>query len=119
MVVSICASNQHQDKFYRIRSSDANRTYVFAKAERLIFTEMPPEDHEEGDEGRVGRLNLSLHGTRDAALNWQIEFIDLLTHSGFHKGKASPCNIYRPHKYLYVIVHGDDFVIAGFEVSFN
>ena len=78
MIVSICASNQSQANPYRIMTADIKRAYFSAKARRPIFIEIPVEDQEEGDEHRVGKLNFSLHGTRDAAQNWQAECIDHL-----------------------------------------
>ena len=41
---------------------------------------------EEGDGLRVGKLNLSLYGTRDAAMNWAKKFTDVLVGAGFVKG---------------------------------
>lgn len=113
MIVSICASNQSKDEPYRIMTSDIERAYFFAKARRPIFIEIPIEDREEGDEDMVGKFNLSLYGTRDAAQNWQAEFTDYLTASQFKKGQSSPCNFYHSAEQLHVIVHGDDFTTTG------
>ena len=113
MVISICASNQHGQEPCRILSSDMKRAYFFAKAKRPIFIELPIEDREPGDEDKIGRLNLSLDGTRDAAMNWQDEFTTTLVKHGFEKGKASPCNFHHYERKLYVTVHGDDFTSTG------
>ena len=113
MIFSICASHQDDKDPYRILSSDIKRAYFFAKAKRLIFIEIPAEDRVPGDENKIGRLNLSLYGTRDAAMNWQDEFISTLVANGFLKGKASPCNFFHPQRNLCVIVHGDDFTSTG------
>ena len=113
MILSICASNQHGNSPYRILSNDIKRAHFFAKAKRPIFIEIPVEDREPGDEDKVGRLNLSPYGTRDAAMNWQDEFTTTLMTNGFTRGKASPCNFHQPQKCLHVTIHGDDFTTTG------
>ena len=61
----------------------------------------------------VGRLNLSLYGTRDAAQNWTREYTEFLENIGFRSGLASPCNFFHKQKELFLTVHGDDFTITG------
>ena len=61
----------------------------------------------------IGRLNLSLYGTRDAAQNWSVEYTQTLEQAGFLTGKASPCNATRRTRDLGVTVHGDDFTTTG------
>ena len=51
-------------------SVDVKRAYFYAPATRPIYVKIPDEDWEAGDEENVGVLELSLYGTRDAALNW-------------------------------------------------
>ena len=75
--------------------------------------EIPVEDREEGDENMVGRLDLSLYGTRDAAVNWAIEYTSYLKSIGFEQGVSSPCNFVMPKMELNITVHGDDFFIVG------
>ena len=50
--------------------ADVSRAYLYAKAVRPVYVKLPEEDLEPGDEGRCGRLRMSMYGTRDAALNW-------------------------------------------------
>ena len=50
---------------------------------RPLFIEIPDEDREDGDEGYVGQLNLSLYGTRDAALNRAKTYTEFFTSIGF------------------------------------
>ena len=63
----------------------------------------------------MGRLDLSLYGTRDAAQNWSIEYTQTLRAAGFIVGKASPCNFRHSTRDLIVTVHGDDFTSSGSE----
>ena len=47
---------------------DVRRAYFHAKAKRMVYVQLPPED---AKEGMCGRLNKALYGTRDAAQNWE------------------------------------------------
>ena len=94
-------------------SVDGKRAYFYAPACRPVYIEIPIEDYEDGDEMMVGKLNLSLYGTRDAAQNWAREYTDLLVSNGFEVGAASPCDFYHPDRELCRTVHGDDLTIVG------
>lgn len=94
---------------------DVSRAYFYAESIRPVFIELPKEDRTPTDEGLVGRLNLSLYGTRDAAQNWAVEYTRTLQAAGFIVGKASPCNFRHGTKDLIVTVHGDDFTSSGSE----
>lgn len=65
------------------------------------------------EEDICGRLNFSMYGTRDAALNWHHYYRDHLVKLGFQQGRASPCLFFRPEKEIRVFVHGDDYVSLG------
>ena len=47
-----------------------SRAYFYAPSIRPVFVKIVEEDQEPGDEEMCGCLNVSMHGTRDAALNW-------------------------------------------------
>ena len=113
MISSICASNQRKSQPYRILSIDIKRAYFYAPAERPVYIEIPVEDYEPGDEGMVGKLMLSLYGTRDAAQNWAKEYTSYLEDIGFTTGAASPCNFVNEAMEVMVTVHGDDFTATG------
>ncbi len=118
MILAICAGNQSKynskDNFV-VMSNDIKRAYFYAPAKRAVFIKIPKEDHEEGDEDRVGQLNLSLYGTRDAAMNLADTYTGVLQQLGFKVGKASPCNFYHPSRQVSLTVHGDDFTSTGTE----
>ena len=95
-----------------IMLSDVKRAYFHAPARRELYVELPPEDPGYG-QGRVGRLNLSLYGTRDAAANWQHCVADHLRSLGFAQGKANPCVFWHADKGLRTLVHGDDYATTG------
>ena len=92
---------------------DVKRAYFYAPATRPLFVHIPKEDREEGDEGMVARLNLSLYGTRDAAMNWTAVYTEFLISIGYAKGKSCPCNFNHPSRGLATTVHGDDFTSTG------
>ena len=50
---------------------DVRRAYFHAAARRTLYVELPPEDTEEG---KCGKLNKAMYGTRDAAQNWEFEY---------------------------------------------
>ena len=97
--------------------SDVKRAYFYAKASRPVFIEIPVEDREPGDENKVGKLNLSLYGTRDAAQNLQKEYTGFMQSLGFIVGRASPCNFYNPKMDITCTVRGDDFASCGPEAA--
>ena len=61
----------------------------------------------------VGMLDMSLYGTRDAALNFQKEVGKLMGSLGFKTSKFNPSLFHHPKEDIKVLVHGDDFVAAG------
>ncbi len=113
ILCSMRASNQNRMRPYRIPSIDVKRAYFHAKSQRPVYIKIPAEDFEPGDEGRVGRLNLGLYGTRDAAQNWAKEYTNTLRTLGFNVGKATPCSFKHCERELFITVHGDDFTVTG------
>ena len=122
MIISLCASNQNSmdpQSNFLMMSNDISRAYFYAPTTRPIFIAIPQEDLEPGDEGKVAKLNLSLYGTRDAAMNWANKVNEVMELAGFVRGTASPCNFYHKAKRISVTVHGDDFTFTGREKDFK
>ena len=92
---------------------DIKRAYFYAPTRREIYIQIPAEDMEEGDEDKVGMLDFSLYGTRDAAQNWAHCYSQVLSDAGFIKGTASSCNFHHPGRNVSLTCHGDDFLIMG------
>ena len=90
MLLAKCAHGQKEKK--RLAAVDIKSAYFYAPAKRRTYIELPPEDIEEGDEDKVGLVEMSLYGTRDAAKNWAAAYTDFLRSIGFTVGRASPCN---------------------------
>merc|ERR1711873_307000 len=99
-----------KDRGMKLDFVDVRRAYFHAKARRDVFVKLPEEDAEEG---MCGKLLKALYGTRDAAQNWEFEYIEFLRSKGFEKGKAMPCMFYHRERKIRVVVHGDDFTILG------
>ena len=93
--------------------NDVSRAFFNAKVTREVYVQLPAEDIEPGENEMVGRLNLCLYGTRDAAMNWQECVADHLTKIGFRRGKAFPSLYYHRDRDIHTLVHGDDYVSVG------
>ena len=89
---------------------DVRRAYFHARARRRVYVRLPPEDDEPG---MCAVLEKALYGTRDAAQNWEFEYVDFLVSEGFNKGRATPCMFLHAQRDIRVVVHGDDFTILG------
>ena len=60
-----------------------------------------------------GRLSQTMHGTRDAASNWEDCYMDFASEIGFNSGIASPCVFKHKTRKLWLTVHGYDFTELG------
>lgn len=78
--------------------NDVSRLYFYALATRSLFMKLPPED-EEASDGEVGRLNVCLYGTRDAARGCQRTLLEHLVELGFVRGRGGKYS--QPHRQSY------------------
>ena len=92
---------------------NVSRAYFNAKAVRLTYFKLPAEDPRASEEELVGKLMMSMHGTRDAAQNWAEEYSATLLKANYIRGRANPCLFYNENDDCSVMVHGDDFVAVG------
>ena len=78
-----------------IMINDVVRAYFEAPVKRDICIELPQEDLEEGEsnENLVGLLEMSLHGTRNAASNFQDEAKAFMTMLGFSVGRHNALHV--------------------------
>ena len=63
--------------------------------------------------GEVGKLNVCVYGARDEANGWQETLSKQLTGLGFRHGKGHPAVFHHEGKGIMNLVHGDDYVSAG------
>ena len=92
--------------------NDVRRAYFYAVATRDLYIELPAEDGQ-ATSGMLGKLNLCLYGTRDAAKGWQDTLSKQLESCGFKIGVGHPSVCHHPGRQLWTLVHGDDYVTAG------
>lgn len=80
---------EHEEKNMRrdIMINDVSRAYFYAQASRALFIKLPQED-EDAQQGQVGRLNVCLYGTRDAAKGWQQTLTKHLLDIGYVRGRG-------------------------------
>ena len=84
--------------------------------QREVYVRLPDEDHEED---MCGKLNKSMYGTRDAASNWETEYVTFMRSCGFEQGKSSPCIFYHRGKDIRAVIYGDDFTLLGSDSALN
>ena len=60
-----------------------------------------------------------MYGTRDAAQNWEIEYVEFMESIGFRRGKSTPCVFWHKERQLRAVIHGDDFTLLGNEVELD
>ena len=91
---------------------DVKSAFLYGAARRKIYIELPSADPEAGG-SKVGVLHKALYGTRDAPQVWQHEVRRTLTELGFRQSIIQPSVYIHDQKGLYLVVHVDDFLIAG------
>ena len=60
-----------------------------------------------------------MHGTRDAAQNWECEYVEFMEGIGFRRGQSTPCIFWHKEKGIRAVIHGDDFTLLGNEVALD
>ena len=108
-------SKAAKDKGQKILYVDVRRAHFYAKALRPTYIKLPSEDPRSGETGVVGKLMMSMYGTRDAAQNWAEEYSGTLLKAGYDRGVATPCLFFSKLEKCSVMVHGDDFVVVESE----
>ena len=97
---------------------DVSRAYMYAKCRNEMYVELCPEAYEEDDDEKCcWRLEKAMYGTRSAAQDWQHEIKRRMSSIGYVQGKSNPCLFYNPSSEVACLVHGDDFLAAGGEIS--
>ena len=92
---------------------DISRAYLHAPCLKPTFIEIPIEDQQPGDEGQAGKLNVSMYGTREAQINWENIYAEILTEAGLRRGIGTPCVLTHDKRGIRVVVHGYDFLASG------
>ena len=85
-------------------------------AVRDVYVRLPDEDPKAKQPGVCGKLRKTMYGSLDAAQRWGENHAQVWETGGFSRGVASPCHFFHKGLQTYILVHGDDFCIAGCEV---
>lgn len=88
-------------------------TSFYADAVRDVYIQFPSEDPMSAEPGICGELEKIMYGTLDAAERWGEHYAASLINSGCLRGIASPCHFYHSGKDIWLLVHGDGFVVAA------
>ena len=96
---------------------DVSRAYFYAAGVRPVYAKIVNEHYEPGGEDRCGRLNVSMYGTRDAALNWHQHCKGHLKIIGFAQGRSCPRIFYHAGSNIRVFIRGGDYVASGADAS--
>jgi hypothetical protein len=102
----------HKDADMHIMLLDVKRAYFHAATARDLYVEIPREDPASTPDA-IGRLNLALYGTKDAAKLWRECVAEHLVSIGFRRGRSNPCVYDNKAKDLRTLVHGDDYATVG------
>ena len=90
---------------------DISKAYLHADVlNDSIYVELPGEKN---TPNMCGRLLRALYGTRQAARAWEEEYTKTLKGVDFQREKCNPCRCYHHRRDVRVLVHGDDFTVAG------
>ena len=108
------ARGRHGERCRRIRVHDVRRAYFDAEAARNLHIELPAEDSRGGPH-QLGKLNLPLYGTQDAAATWESTLAKRMDTLGFVRGRGHRCVFAHRERGVLTMVHGDDYVSVGFE----
>ena len=118
LILSRTATGNQDMNYKTIMINDVSRAFFEApmQKDRNLCIELPWEDMTEKDRENdmVGYLSQSLYGTRDAAANFQKEVMKFMIKCGFRQGRYNPCTYYHKGRHMITLVHGDDFVTAGY-----
>ena len=85
---------------------------IHSNREIFILHDAPAKDPN-ASQDKLGRLQLCLYGTRDAALNWQQTLSDHLVENGFVRGVGHLSVFHHATRDIWTLVHGDDYCSAG------
>ena len=125
VLISRCTTardgGSHKMRERCIMTNGVKRAYFYAQVRSEIFIEIPPEDRtaEDDEQDNVAQLQLSMYGTREAAVAWQSKVKEVVHRLGFETCIANPC-IFKHHAMnIEPMVHGDDLISIGDRNALN
>ena len=102
-------------KDWEVHHMDVKTALLNAKMDKEMYIKLP-DGAEPGKAGEVFRLNLALHGTKQAGRLWGIKFDKELKEMGAVRSEVDPCLYtwsHPVHGLVYILVCVDDLIVAG------
>ena len=90
---------------------DVRKAHLIPECKEDVYVDLPEEAGAQADE--CGKLLYWLYGCRRAGQAWEDHYSLVLMQSGFVRAVSSPVAFYHPSREIWVVVHGDDFVVTG------
>ena len=112
MLVLHAAGQCRNGRKRKLMFLDIGKAHLYAPIEGDEYVDLPPE---RAQPGKCAKLLYTLYGMRTAARSWEKEYSRTLAAAGFRIGRASPCMSFHAERDIRVVVHGDDFIVEGFE----
>ena len=106
--VSKRATNKCSEERECVGAMDVKNAFLYGRARRPIFIEVPAEDPRSQLDGVLAKLVGSLYGTRDAPLIWQDCLRGQMKLLRFIESLRAPCMFYHETKDVQTIAHVDD-----------
>ena len=100
---------------YRLMAMDVKTAFLYGRATRDLFIELPSSDPASKDANKIGRLIKSLYGTRDAPQRWAAECAGTLEKLGFVESRVVPSVFVHVERDTLLTLHVDDFLVSAEE----
>ena len=111
LLLSYVASRQNRKFPHKLMFIDISKAYLHADVlNDSIYVELPGEMNMPN---MCGRLLRALDGARQSARAWEVEYTKTLKGVDFQSEKCNPCMYYHLRRVVRVLIHGDDFTVAG------
>ena len=112
-LVSKLATYSHGEARSSVAFVDVKSAFLYGRARRPFFIEVPAEDPRSQEEGMLAKLIGSLYGTRDAPLIWQDCLRNEMKRLGFVESLRVPCLFFHAFMNVEMIFHVDDLFVVG------
>jgi hypothetical protein len=106
-------------KQMRVKHYDIQSAYLNGELTHEVYLKQPDGYHE-GESNLVCKLNKSLYGLKQGAIEWNRKLHDILTKGGFKRSVNDPC-LYSKQEgsdWMYISIHVDDLIAATTADSF-
>ena len=111
IVSNLATNNPHGER--RLMVMDVKSAFLYGRARRRVYVQLPHEDQQGDVAPMVGRLNKAMYGTRDAPPIWHEHLCQTLVDVGFMACKLNPGVYVHKERGLELAVHVDDLAATG------